>query len=150
MSAYASFVASQLLGKVLIWLNTQELGVAVGEVPFQLSAPINRNRRPDAAFVSYQRWPKSQRPPESENAWPVVPDLAVEVVSPTDYAEDLLEKVEEYLRAGVRLVWVVYPRRELLQVYQSLTQIRGLTRQDELDGGDVLPGFRLPLAALFG
>jgi Uma2 family endonuclease len=149
MSAYASIIASRLWGEVIIWLRTQDLGAAVAEVLFQLPAPINRNRRPDVAFVSYERWPKSRPYPESENAWAVVPDLVAEVVSPTDYAEDILERVEEYLRAGVRLVWVVYPRRRLLHAYQSLTQIRGLTRQNVLDGADVLPGFRLPLEALF-
>lgn len=149
MSAYASRIASRLGGKLNEFAEAHALGEAVVETLFRLSLPDDYNRRPDVALVSYQRWPKDRPLPEDDNAWDVVPDLAVEVVSPTDRAEDLLEKVDEYFRAGVRLVWVLYPRRRLVHVYESLTQIRGLTRTDELDGGTVLPGFRLPLATLF-
>ena len=93
--------------------------------------------------------PRTDPCPSSDNAWDVAPDLAVEVVSPTDLAEELMDKVAEYFQAGVRLVWVVYPRLRLIHVYESLTQVRGLTAADELDGGAVLPGFRTPVAALF-
>jgi Uma2 family endonuclease len=147
MSAYASVIASRLFGELAIWLKNQELGKAVVEVLFKL--PINRSRQPDVTFVSYERWPKDKHIPESDKAWEVVPDLAVEVISPTDYAEDLLARIDEFFRAGVRLVWVVYPRRRIIHVYHSLTQTRGLTGQDELDGGEVVPGFRLPLEVLF-
>ncbi len=59
-------------------------------------------------------------------------------------------KVQEYFQAGVRLVWVVYPTQALVHVYESFTgPIRVLTRQDDLDGGAVLPGFRLPLKEIF-
>jgi Uma2 family endonuclease len=73
----------------------------------------------------------------------------VEVVSPTDVAEQLQEKIAEYFQAGVLLVWVVYPQRQQVHVYESLSNIRGLSRTAELDGGVVLPGFRLPLSELF-
>jgi len=76
-------------------------------------------------------------------------DLAVEVVSPTDRAEDVMEKVLEYFQAGVELVWIIYPRLQLVYVYESLIKVRGLTAADTLDGGNVLPGFRTPVAALF-
>jgi Uma2 family endonuclease len=75
--------------------------------------------------------------------------LAVEVVSPYDLASEQMDKVVEYFRAGVQLVWVVYPEQGLVYVHESLTQVRGLTRTDSLDGGTVLPGFTLPLATLF-
>ena len=77
------------------------------------------------------------------------PRLAIEVVSPTNLAEDLLAKVDEYFQAGVRQVWVVYPAAARVHVHESPTQIRVLGRGDELDGGPLLPGFRLPLAELF-
>ncbi len=99
--------------------------------------------------MSLERWPKDRPIPGEGNAWDVVPDLAVEVVSPNDNAEELLIKADEYFRAGVRMVWIVYPRQRLVFVYESLTQVRGLTRADVLDGGAVLPGFRLPLQELF-
>src|SRR5207249_957331 len=109
----------------------------------------SRNRRPDVAFVTYERWPMNRPIPLTDNAWDVVPDLAVEVSSRHDLAEELVQKLTEYFQAGVRLVWVIYPKQRLVYVYESPTQVRGLTQSDELDGGTVLPGFRLPLANLF-
>ena len=119
------------------------------EMLFHLPEPLDRNRRPDVAYVSPDRWPRDRALPEEANAWDVVPNLAVEVVSPNDMAEDLQEKIAEYFQAGVQLVWVIYPRRGLVHAYESLTQIRCLTRGDELNGGVVLPGFRLQLRQLF-
>jgi Uma2 family endonuclease len=149
MSAYASLVASRLVAELAVWLKANDLGVVACEVLFELAVSGSRNRRPDLAFVSYKRWPKDRPVPEADNAWAVVPDLAVEVVSPNDLAEDLLEKVEELFEAGIELVWVVYPRRRAVQVFESPTRIRGLKNPEELDGGGVLPGFRLALTQLF-
>ena len=97
---------------------------------------------------TYDRWSPQQRVPRTE-AWEVVPNLVVEVVSPTDRAEDLMDKVAEYLCAGVECVWVVFPSQEQIHVYESPTSVRILTRTDVLRGGPVLPHFQLPVAALF-
>ena len=78
-----------------------------------------------------------------------MPDAAIEVISPSDMIEDLLVKLDEYFRAGVRLAWVVFPQQQLVYVYESFTQIRVLTRADTLEGGAVVPGFRLALSELF-
>jgi Uma2 family endonuclease len=128
--------------------RTGQLGRVCVEMMFCLDAATALARRPDVAFVSYQRWPKERRLPRT-NVARVVPDLAVEVVSPTNLAKDILAKVEEYFRAGVRLVWVVYPDLNQIYVYESPTNVRVLHQTDELDGGTVLPGFRLKVAALF-
>jgi Uma2 family endonuclease len=124
------------------------VGLAYPEMLFKLPLPVDRNRRPDVAFVPFSRWPKT-RPFPTTNTWDVLPDLAVEVVSPSDLAEDDREKVREYFRAGIRLVWVIYPRLQLVDVYESAKIVRVLERDEELDGGAVLPGFRLPLRDLF-
>jgi Uma2 family endonuclease len=87
--------------------------------------------------------------PAKENAWDVVPELAIEVMSPYDLAEESLQKTREYFQAGVRLVWVVYPEQRLVYVYDSPTQIRVLTTDDTLDGGTVLPEFQLRLDRFF-
>lgn len=148
MSVYSTWLACRLLAEWSIFLSTRELGRPVLEVLFRL--PLQgRNRRPDAAFVSFDRWAKDRPVPGKDNAWDVVPDLAVEVVSPTDLAEELMQKVTEYFLSGVRLVWIVYPEQRLVYVYESLTQVRELSLTDHLDGGTVLPGFSLPLAKLF-
>ena len=76
-----------------------------------------------------------------EDAWDVVPDLAVEVVSPTDIAQNLLGKVKEYFQAGVRLVWVVYPVQRCIHVYEAWTRIRVVTESGH-------PGRRRGLARL--
>ena len=96
MGIFAAWIAGQLFEQLSHFARTKNLGRAVPEGLFHMPAPISRDRRPDVAFVSYQRWPKSRPLPPTDNAWDVVPDLAVEVVSPTDAAEDLQAKVEEY------------------------------------------------------
>ena len=150
MGVFSVWIASQLHEHLAFFARTHNLGRAITEALFHLPAPINRDRRPDVAFVSYERWAKDRPLPATENAWDVVPNLAVEVVSPTDAASALQEKIEEYFRAGVQAVWVVHPPQQKIYVHRSPTQIAGLTFNDVLEGGTVLPGFRLTLAELFG
>ena len=149
MSAYSSIVGFLLGVELSVFGRAHTLGRAVTEVLFSL--PINgaRNRRPDAAFVRFQRWAADRPIPLTGNAWDVVPNLAVEVVSPHDLVEELMAKIQEYFQAGVELVWVVYPQQRTVHVYQSLTSVHVRTATDELDGGTVLPGFRLTVASLF-
>lgn len=148
MSALAIWTTSQLVGRLWVFNAVHDFGHPVTEMLFRLPLATPRNRRPDGAFVTYNRWAKGRLVP-TENAWDVVPDLAIEVTSPTDLADEIMQKIMEYFQAGVRLVWLVYPQQQLVYVYESPTQVRGLTRNDELDGGPVLPGFRLSLAELF-
>jgi Uma2 family endonuclease len=115
---------------------------------FRVDQAKNLQRRPDLAFVSHARWPIHRRLPDIE-AWDMVPDLVVEVVSPSDRAGQVQAKTHEYFKAGVTRVWVVYPRQHEVYVYASPTQIQVLQLGEELDGGDLIPGFRLPRAALF-
>jgi Uma2 family endonuclease len=79
----------------------------------------------------------------------MVPDLAVEVVSKSNGAEEIVEKVGEYFQAGIGLVWVVYPRVRQIYVYTSAIQVRILPESAELDGGEVVPGFRFSVKRLF-
>jgi Uma2 family endonuclease len=127
--------------------SQHRLGLVVVEVLFVLDAELNLKRRPDVAFVSYGRWP-TQTIPRTE-AWNVVPDLAVEIISATNLAEEIDNKLTDYFAAGVTLVWVIFPESRRVYVYTAPKQVRVLDGGDELDGGDVLPGFRLPIAALY-
>jgi Uma2 family endonuclease len=148
MGARPTHIASRL-GRLLgTFVEDNGLGNVEVEMLFLLDEAEDLQRRPDVAFVSDERWPRRRAVPD-DAAWNVIPDLAVEVVSPTDRDEAGLAKVREYFQAGVRLVWKVYPRERVVHVYESFTTIRVLTRADELDGGEVVPGFRLPLATLF-
>ena len=99
-------------------------------------------RSPDISFIGRGRFGAGKLP---EGFGDVVPDLAVEVLSPEDRARHVLDKVGEYLQAGVRLVWVVDPKRERAVAYRSLTDVTNLGLDDSLDGGEVLPGFSVRL-----
>ncbi len=79
----------------------------------------------------------------------MVPDLAVEVVSDSNKANEIIVKVNDYFRTGSQLVWVIYPVVRQVYVYRSATEVRILSEQDELDGGEVIADFRLPLRTLF-
>ncbi|VTU00205.1 Uncharacterized protein OS=Candidatus Entotheonella sp. TSY1 GN=ETSY1_22630 PE=4 SV=1: Uma2 [Gemmataceae bacterium] len=148
MSVDSQIIASRLARHLSNYGVATNFGEACTEVLFKLPLAVERNRRPDAAFVTYAKWPKDS-PIPSTNAWGVLPDLCVEVVSPNDLGDETETKVNEYFDSGVRLVWVVYPRHERFYVYDSPAQVRRFTRADTLDGGAVLPGFQLPLAELF-
>jgi Uma2 family endonuclease len=115
---------------------------------FDLRPRVNRERRPDVAFVCYERWARDRRLPRTRS-WAVIPDLAVEVVSPTNTVDEVADKLEEYFTVGVRQVWVVYPVHAKIYVYTSTSSVRILTPADELHGGDILPGFRLSVRDLF-
>ena len=148
MSAYATWLVSRLHG--LLWPHTEEhaLGTAVTEMLFILDASRDLRRRPDVAFVSAARWPLQQAFPETGD-WDVVPELAVEVLSPNDVVKDVLAKLREYFHYGVQVVWVVLPEEQQVYVYTSPTQVHILTVDDTLTEEPLLPGFRLPLARLF-
>lgn len=148
MSTNAQMIGSRLARSLSNFGETNGIGEAGTEVMFDLPLSVERKRRPDVAFIPYSRWPKG-RPFPDDSGWDVLPDLCAEVVSPTDKADELREKVEEYFRAGVRLVWVVYPRLQLIDVFEAADRSRVLRRADTLDGGEVLPGFTLKLADLF-
>jgi Uma2 family endonuclease len=148
MEAYPTHIASNLGQFLGSFVRSQRLGRVEVEMLFLIDAAEDHQRRPDVAFISYERWARN-RPVPDDAAWEVVPDLAIEVVSPTDRAEDALEKVRDYFRAGVRAVWMIYPKLRVIHLFDAFTAIRVLTHADELDGGAVIPGFRLPLATLF-
>ena len=148
MSAYATWLASRLHGRLWPYAEDKGLGTSVTEMLFVLDAEHNLRRRPDVAFVSTTRWPLDRALPETGD-WDVVPDLAVEVISPNDVFKDVLAKVREYFHYGVQVVWVIAPEERQVYVYDAPTHVRILTGQDELMGGEVVPGFRLPLVHLF-
>ena len=100
--------------------------------------------KPDVAFMSTKRLPK-----DSGKGSPIPPDLAVEVVSPSDKHYAVTEKALAYLKAGTRLVWVIEPVAKTVMVYRSETDFTVLTREDTLTGEDVVEGFTCPVEQLF-
>jgi Uma2 family endonuclease len=149
MSYFATLLGTRLVCELGFFLKHHNLGHAANETIFHLPSPVNRNRRPDLAFVSYARWPKDREKDKVKNAWDVVPNIIGEIVSPNDDAKELMDKLDDYFKVGVEIVWVIYPELAMVYVYESLTQVHGLTRNDTLDGGKVLQQFQLPLKDLF-
>lgn len=136
-----SIVCVRLSAEILAFVQESDLGYVVGSnTGFRF--PRGNVRVPDVSFMAKGRFPGEQLP---EGFSDVPPDLAVEVLSPDDRPREILDKIGEYLQAGVRLVWVIDPQRRTAAVYRSMTQVRQLGPQDFLDGEDVLPGFRCRL-----
>jgi Uma2 family endonuclease len=121
--------------------------VYAAETGFQLAQDPDTVRAPDVAFVSRQRLRSVE---ETEGYWPGAPDVAVEVISPSDRYTDVQDKVVDWLEAGSRMVIVVNPRQRVVTVYHSRTDIVMLTEADTLAGGDVIPGWQLPINEIFG
>jgi len=105
-------------------------------------------REPDVSFVSWDRLPvRGEEPGDPIAKW--TPDLAVEVISKGNTREEMVRKLTEYFEAGVRLVWYVDPKKRTVKVFTSLEESRVLTEKHTLDGGEVLPGFTLPVKKIF-
>jgi Uma2 family endonuclease len=112
-----------------------------GEVGFLLRRNPDRVRAPDIAIMRRQRVPPA-------GFFEGAPDLAIEIVSPGDAADDVEEKVQEWLAAGAETVWVVYPTGPRLAVRRPDGSAQTYGPDDDVDGGPMLPGFRMRLSAL--
>ena len=129
------------------YVEDRGLGHVVGaDAAFLFERGPDIARVPDAAFI------RADRLPPQAQLWRVSrvgPDLAVEVVSPNDRPQEIAEKIDLYLTHGVPLVWVAYPRSRQVAVHRPGQEPLILGEGDTLDGGDVLPGFQLPVAEVF-
>ena len=140
-------VIANISGPLIQFVKAHRLGVVVGaETGFKLASDPDTVLGPDVAFVLKKRIPAKGI---EKGFFPGPPDLAVEVMSPSDTAEEVEEKVRIYLDAGPRMVLVANPKLRTLTVYRSLKKIRILTSADTFDGDDLIPGFRIPVAEIF-
>jgi Uma2 family endonuclease len=137
----ASLIVHFLFNHIL----PQDLGIVSTELGCVLSTETTTVRFPDVAFVSKARLPQ----PDLTQYIPIAPDLAIEIVSPNDTANEVAAKVMEYLQAGTVLVWVIYTDLQTVYVHQSNNDVRIVDINGTLDGGDVMPGFKLALRELF-
>ncbi len=129
------------------YVRSRKLGVCFGaETGFKIASDPDTVRAPDVAFIRRERIPESGIP---KKFWPGAPDLAVEVLSPGDTRREVAEKVEDWLEAGARAVWVINPKRRGVSVYRPMTGVMLLSEGEELDGGDVVPGFRCKVSEIF-
>jgi Uma2 family endonuclease len=139
-------VAAEILISLGNHVRSAGLGRVHTEGGFRISSTPDTVLAPDVAFVSSER---IEQVPIRKGYRTGAPDLAVEVVSPSDSFSDVEAKVARWLAAGCRMVVVVNPARRAATVYRSLSEVRLLTENDALQGGDVVPGWTLPLRDLF-
>jgi len=143
----ASNIAGIIGAMLLLFVRPRGLGLVTGaDGTYILARDPDTVLISDAAFVRWDRLPDHVAP---KGYCPVAPDLAVEVRSPSDRPKDIAAKLEHYRRARVPLVWWVDPARRTVAVYRDGQSIAELGEGDALDGGDVLPGLRLPVAEIF-
>ena len=146
MGYFESETAVLLAAALIQFVRKNDLGVVTGEGGMILF-PGNQVRIPDVAFVSWERFLDAET--EGQAAPELVPDLAVEVLSPGNSAGEMSRKLEVYFHAGVRLVWYIDPMAKAVTVFTSLTRSKVLQLDGTLDGGKVLPGFEFPVRDLF-
>ena len=127
----------------LTYLEKNRIGRATAESGYKLSE--NTVLGPDVAFISFERIQKFA----AVGMIPVAPDLAVEIVSPNDTAQQIEDKVQLYMEAGTRLIWVIYPGAKAVHIFSPDGEPHVAGIDDTLDGEDIMPDFRLVLRDLF-
>jgi len=132
-------VAMRIGSLLSVHVRANDLGeVFAAETGFILRRNPDTVRAPDASFIAKDRLPEGNLP---IGYLEIIPGLVVEVVSPSDTAREVQDKVEDWLRAGSRLVWVIDPPTRSVTVYRSMDDLQILSEGDELVGGEVIPGF---------
>ena len=141
-----SMLASIVVQHLWNYLDIHDLGIALtADGPIRLRP--GRVRIPDVCFISWARLPDMEQ--FKGSLLDAIPDLAVEVISKSNTPKEMDIKLRDYFKAGVRLVWFIYPKTETAMVYTSLTARKEVGSDGTLHGGKVLPGFSLPLKKLF-
>ena len=140
-------IALNLTGPLFQYVKTHNLGtVYAAETGFKLATDPDIVRAPDAAFIRRER---VEEVGQTAGFWPGAPDLAAEVISPGDTYAEVQDKIADWLDAGTRLVIVVNPSTQTVALYRSRNDIRILTINDVLDGGEVVPNWTLPVRDIF-
>jgi Uma2 family endonuclease len=142
-SAKESGVATRLSAELGIFLKKNKIGRVYNEAHFQ----IRTNKRiPDVAFVSTSRIPTDGEPSQ---LWEIAPDLAIEVISPSDSYIKVFDKIDDYFAANVKQGWIINPIKKTFTIYFSPTETKILTEKETLICEDILPNFRLKLNDIF-
>ncbi|HEU5116831.1 MAG TPA: Uma2 family endonuclease [Isosphaeraceae bacterium] len=145
---FSTLVGLRLCEQIASHVEPRRLGVVIFKALFILDASRPLLLRPDVAFVSAERWPLDRLIPEIGD-WEVIPDLAIEVMSPNDVELDVQQKLKEYLAAGVKQVWHVRPLVRNVMVYRSLRDVKIFTAADQIEAENLLPGLRIDLGPIF-
>ena len=136
-------IASNINVELALYARQHKTGRPGIEVRHQIPDDRRNSRLPDVSFVC------TKGPLVEHGSVPGMPDLAVEIKSPTDTITEMRETAAYYVANGSRLVWLVYPNYRLVEVYRPAADVEILGEDDTLTGGDVMPGFSLAVRALF-
>ncbi len=137
-------ISARIITKIGIYLENNPIGnLYTADTLFAIG---KNDRMPDVSFVSAKRIPENGEP---EGQWEIAPDLAIEVISPTDVYAKILKKIREYLDAGVAQVWLVEPEFQTVAVYKSPMKSETFNAEDRLVCEEILPNFSLPVKEIF-
>ncbi len=139
------YLAARFVIRLGPFVELHKLGRITVEPRYQIPHDNQNSYLPDVAFTSESR----KLPLVKKGSVPQMPDLAIEIKSPTDSATKLRRKAAYYLEHGAQMVWLVFPEKRIIEVYTADGNLQILTEADELTGGDLLPGFTLSIADLF-
>lgn len=142
-----STLASVLVEFLNAWVRKRNLGL-VSSPDGMVEIQIDLVRIPDVAFISWDRLPGRRRPKKAVPR--VVPNLVAEILSKSNTRAEMKRKRMECFEAGVELFWEIDPKKRIVRVFTAADESVTLTEADVLDGGEVLPGFELPLSEFFG
>lgn len=145
MGWYESLIAGHVVQEINNHLEQNKLGKAL-TTDATLQILPNQMRMPDACFISWKRFPGGL---PDQPMPPLVPDLAIEVLSRGNTRGEMERKLKDYFDAGVQLVWYIDPQTRTAEVFTSPNDVEELAEDDALDGKDILPGFTLSLRGLF-
>lgn len=135
----------EIEGQLWLWNRQTQLGTAFNSST-GFTLPNGATRSPDAAWVQRERMEAIK--PEAEKFLPLAPDFVVELRSPSDNFQPLQQKMQEYLDNGVRLGWLIDPRKQRVEIYRPNQAVEVLDSPTSLSGEDVLPGFTLDLSQI--
>ncbi len=139
-------LANRFAHKLTTYVEAHQLGEVSGESGWVLATNPDTVRIPDAAFLVQRRVTAEAEVAGFQRG---APDLVLEVISPTDSYSEVAAKVDEWLAGGARMVVIIDPRKHIIRVHRSKTEAVTLHAADTLDGGDVVPGWRLPVHEIF-
>jgi Uma2 family endonuclease len=138
-------IVARLIAYLVMYAEQHNLGRVTTEARHRASQDAENDRLPDIAFTRWER----ALPLVEQGAVKHMPDLAIEIKSPSNGYEELRAKARYYLQHGAQLVWLIYPEKKLIEVYRAGADSDILTGEDTLTGGTVLPEFSLPVKTVF-
>ena len=147
MGLFANILATYLSTAINNFALPKKLGMAINETTYKVNE--NNSRRPDVSYVEFAKLPAWEILLDDPPLLECAPNVAIEIVSPTNTIPEMDTRIENFFTSGVQLVWVVHPQSKQIYIYESTKNCKILEIGDVLDGGKVLPGFSLPLAEIF-